>query len=398
TECVVLSSDYKLPDKNHVLLRVPRENNMYNVDLKNVVPSGDLTCLFANATLDESNLFHRRLGHINFKTMNKLVKSNLVRGLPTKIFENNHTYVACQKGKQHRPSCRSKPVSSVSHPLQRLHMDLFRPTFVKNLNKKSYYLVVTGDYTRFSWVFFLATKDETSAILKTFITGIENQINHKVKIIRCNNRTDFKNYNLNQFCGMKRIKREFSVARTRQQNGVVERKNRTLIEAVRTMLADLLLPIPFWAKAVNTAYYIQNRVLVTKPHNKTPYELLLGRSPSIGFIRPFGCLVTILNTLDPQEKFDGKVNEGFLVGYSVNSKAFRVFNSRTRIVQETLHINFLENKPNVVGINPKWMFDIDTLTKSMIYQPVVAGNQPNNNASIKENLDIGKVVKESVSA
>nr|GEY38676.1 putative ribonuclease H-like domain-containing protein [Tanacetum cinerariifolium] len=119
TKCVVLSSDYKLPDENHVLLRVPRENNMYNVDLKNVIPSWELTCFFANATLDESNLWHRRLGHINFKIMNKLVKGNLVRGLPSNIFENNHTCVACKKGKKHRASCKSKRVSFVSHPLQR---------------------------------------------------------------------------------------------------------------------------------------------------------------------------------------------------------------------------------------------------------------------------------------
>nr|GEU88977.1 putative ribonuclease H-like domain-containing protein [Tanacetum cinerariifolium] len=145
TECVVLSSDFKLPDENHVLFRVPRENNMYNVDLKNVVPSGDLTCLFKKATLDESNLWHRRLEHINFKTMNKLVKGNPVRGLPSKIFENNHTCVACQKRKQHKASCKSKPVSSISQPLQRLHMDLFRPTFVKSINKKSYCLVATDD-------------------------------------------------------------------------------------------------------------------------------------------------------------------------------------------------------------------------------------------------------------
>nr|GEY91577.1 hypothetical protein [Tanacetum cinerariifolium] len=104
TECIVLSSDFKLPDDNHMLLRVPRENNMYNFDLKNIVPSGDLTCLFAKATLDESNLCHKRLGHLNFKTMNKLVKGNLVRGLPSKVFKNNHTCVACKKGKQHRAS------------------------------------------------------------------------------------------------------------------------------------------------------------------------------------------------------------------------------------------------------------------------------------------------------
>nr|GFA82623.1 hypothetical protein [Tanacetum cinerariifolium] len=213
TECVVLSFDFKLPNENHVLLRVPRENNMYSVDLKNIVPSGDLTCLFTKATLDESNLWHRKLGHINFKTMNKLVKGNLVRGLPLKIFENTHTCVACKKGKQNRASCKSKHVR-VSHPLQRLHMDLFGPTFVKSLNKKSYCLVVTDDYSRFSWVFFLATKDETSTILKTFITGIEKQINYKVKIIRSDIGTEFKNHDLNQFCEMKGIKREFSVART----------------------------------------------------------------------------------------------------------------------------------------------------------------------------------------
>nr|GEY42397.1 putative ribonuclease H-like domain-containing protein [Tanacetum cinerariifolium] len=289
---------------------------MYNVNLKNIVHSGDLTCLFAKATIDESNLWHRRLGHINFKTMNKLVKGNLVRGLPTKVFENNNTCVACKKGKQQRASCKTKPVSFVDQPLYRLHMDLFRPTFGKSLNKKSYCLVVTDDYSRFTWVFFLATKDETSPILKTSITGLENQLSLKVKVIKSDNGTKFKNNDLSQFCGMKRNKREFCVPRTPQQNGIAKRKNRSLIEAARTMLADSLLAIPFWVEAVNTACYVQNRVLVTKPHNKTPYELLHGRTPSIGFMRPFGCPVTILNTLDSLGKFDGNVDEGFLVGYS----------------------------------------------------------------------------------
>nr|GEU55211.1 hypothetical protein [Tanacetum cinerariifolium] len=176
--------------------------------------------------------------------------------------------------------------------------------------------VITDDYSRFTWVFFLATKDETSPTLKTFITGIENQLSLKVKIIRSDNETEFKNQDLNQFCGMKGINREFSVPKTPQQNGIAERKNRTLIEAARTMLADLLLPISFWAEAVNTACYVQNRVLVTKPYNKTPCKLLLGITPSVGFMRSFGCLVTILNTLDPLGKFDGNVDEGFLVGYS----------------------------------------------------------------------------------
>ncbi|GJS03893.1 putative ribonuclease H-like domain-containing protein [Tanacetum coccineum] len=306
TECLVLSPDFKLIDESQVLLRVPRQNNMYSFDLKNVVPSGDLTCLFAKATIDESKLWHRRLGHVNFKTMNKLVKGNLVRGLPSKTFENDHTCVACQKGKQHKASCKTKHVSSISQPLQMLHMDLFGPTSVRSINHKTYCLVVTDDFSRFSWVFFLATKSETSGILKKFITEVENQLNHKVKV---------------------------------------------------------------------------TRVLVTKPHNKTPYELIIGIAPSISFMRPFGCHVTILNTLYSLGKFDGKAKEGFLVGYSVNSKAFR-------------------------GKENNWFFDIDSLTNSMNYQPVTAGNQTNKNAGLQEtnsniglkkNVDVGQTKEENVS-
>ncbi|GJY23721.1 putative ribonuclease H-like domain-containing protein, partial [Tanacetum coccineum] len=262
------------------------------------------------AIIDESKLWHRRLGHVNFKTMNKLVKGNLVRGLPSKTFENDHTCVACQKGKQHKASCKTKHVSSISQPLQMLHMDLFGPTSVRSINHKTYCLVVTDDFSRFSWVFFLATKSETSRILKKFITEVENKLNHNVKIIRSDNGTKFKNKEMDELCGQKGIKREYSIDRTQQQNGVAERKNKTLIEAARTMLADSLLPIVFWAEAVNTACYVLNRFLVTKPHNKTPYELIIGRAPSISFMRLFGYPITILNTLDPLGKFDGKVEEG----------------------------------------------------------------------------------------
>ncbi|GKA29940.1 putative ribonuclease H-like domain-containing protein [Tanacetum coccineum] len=254
TECLVLSPDFKLLDESQVLLIIPRQNNMYSFDLKNVVPLGGLTCLFAKATIDESNLWHRRLGHINFKTMNKLVRGNLVRGLPSKIFENNHTCVACQKGKEHKASCKTKLVSSISQPLQILHMDLFGPTFVKSLNKKMYCLVVTDDFSRFSWVFFLASKDETSGILKTFIT--------------------------------------------------------------------------------------------------------VSRSPNLDFMRPFGCPVTILNTLDHLGKFEGKADE---------------------------------------GSGPEWLFDIDSLTKSMNYEPVTARNQTNDDAGIETNINEGQARQEKAS-
>ncbi|GJZ02743.1 retrovirus-related pol polyprotein from transposon TNT 1-94 [Tanacetum coccineum] len=380
TECLVLSPNFKLPDENQILLKIPKKDNMYSFDKKNIILKESLTCLVAKATLDESMLWHRRLGHINFKNINKLVKDNLVRGLPTKHFENNQTCVACLKGKQHRASCKSKVLNPITKPLFMLHMDLFGPTFVSSLMHKKYCLVVTDDYSRFTWVFFLTTKDETSEILKNFIKEIENLVDKKVKIIRSDNGTEFKNKVMDDFCREKGIKREYSVARTPQQNGVAERRNRTLIEAARTMLADSKLPTTFWAEAVSTACYVQNRVLVVKPHNKTPYELFRGFKPALSFMRLFGCQVTILNTLDSLGKFDGKSNEGFFVGYSLSSKAFRVYNTRTKRVEENLHIRFLENKPMIEGTGLKWLFDINSLTQSMNYIPVIAGTISNDSA------------------
>ncbi|GJT38889.1 putative ribonuclease H-like domain-containing protein [Tanacetum coccineum] len=341
-----------LPDENQILLKIPRQDNMYSFDMKNIVPKDGLTCLVAKATSEESMLWHRRLGHVNFKNINKLVKENLVRDLPLKRFENDQTCVACLKGKQHRASCKTKAFSPITKPLFMLHMDLFGPTFVSSLMHKKYCLVVTDDYSRFSWVFFLKTKDETTEILKNFIKEIENLVDKKVKIIRSDNGTEFKNKVMDEFCREKGIKREYSVARTPQQNGVAERKNRTLIEAARTMLADSKLPTTFWAEAVSTACYVQNRVLYSAFITRS-YELFRGIKPAIGFMKPFGCHVTILNTLDKLGKFDGKSDEGFFVGYSLSSKAFRVYNIRTRKVQENLHVGFLENKPMLEGNGPQ---------------------------------------------
>ncbi|GKC45146.1 putative ribonuclease H-like domain-containing protein [Tanacetum coccineum] len=267
-------------------------------------------------------------------------------------------------GKQHKASCKAKFMNSISKPLHMLHMDLFGPTNVKSLMKKSYCLVVTDDFSRFSWVFFLATKDETSGILKTFITEIENQLDHKVKVIRSDNGTEFKNSVMNQFYEMKGIKREFSVARTPQQNGVAERKNRTLIEAARTMLVDSKLPTTFWAEAVNTACYVLNRVLVIKPNSKTPYELIRGRTPLIDFMKPFGCLVTMLNTRDHLGKFDGKTDEEYFCWV-------------------------------LCGNGPDWLFDVDSLSKSMNYVPVVAGNQTNGIAGTRDNIVTGQAEKKT---
>nr|GEV56221.1 retrovirus-related Pol polyprotein from transposon TNT 1-94 [Tanacetum cinerariifolium] len=190
--------------------------------------------------------------------------------------------------------------------------------------------------------------------------------------------------------GEKSIKREYSVAKTPQQNGVAERRNRTLIEIARTILADSKLPTTFWPKAVNTACYVQNRVIVVKPHFKTPYKLFRGRSPALSFMRPCRCHITILNTLDQLGMFDGKLNEGIFVGYSTISKAFRVYNTRTRKVEENLHITFLKNKPMIVGGGPEWLFDTNALSESMNYASVPAGTTSNDFAAKGASFDAGQ--------
>nr|GEW98621.1 hypothetical protein [Tanacetum cinerariifolium] len=337
TECIVLGRDFKLRNDVNVLLRIPRQHNMYSIDLNNIIPHKDLTCLVTKASTDESELWHRRLGHLNFKIMNRLVRHNLVKGLPSKCFDNDHTCVACLKEKQHKASCKTKLVNSMTKPLHTLHMDLFGPTSVSSLNQKWYCLVVTKDFSR--------------------------------------------NKEMNDFCSRKRITREFSNAKTPQQNEVAERRNKTLIEAARAMLADAKLPVTFWAEAVNTTCYVQNRVLVNKSQNKTPYELFNGRTPFIRFLKPFGCQVMILNTLDNLGKFEAKGDEGYFIGYSMSSKAFRVFNKRTKRVKENLHVEFLENKLIEKGAGPNWLFNIDTLTNSMNYMSVMSAGTTSTNFS-----------------
>ncbi|GKC13948.1 putative ribonuclease H-like domain-containing protein [Tanacetum coccineum] len=285
TGCIILSHDFKLADESQVLLKVPRKNNMYSVDMKNIVPKESLTCL-----------------------------------------------------------------------------------------------------------------DETSGILKSFITEIENLVDKNVKIIRCDNETEFKNRVMSEFYEKKCIKKEFSIAQTPQQNSVIEKRNRTLIKATRIMLANSKLLTIFWDEAVNTAFYVHNRVLVVKPHNKTPYELFRGRTPALSFMRPFRCHVTIFNTLDYLGKFDGKSNEGFFAGYSMNSKDFRVYNIRTRKVEENLHIRFLEDKPIIAGDGPKWLFDIDVRTKLINYVPVVTGTNSNDFVGTEESIGAGHSSKETESS
>ncbi|KAJ9557926.1 hypothetical protein OSB04_012540 [Centaurea solstitialis] len=363
SECLILAPGFKI-DENQVLLRTPRKDNVYCLDLERIPSNQSLNCLFSKASHDESNLWHRRMCHMNFKNMNKLVKNNLVRGLPRKEFFCNDKCVACLKGKQHKSSHKSNEVNSISSPLQLIHMDLFGPTNVMSIGKKSYCLVIVDDFSRFTWVYFLKTKDETSGLIKSFVTRVENQTNLKVKVIRSDNGTEFKNSDINSFCDEKGIEKQYSAPRTPQHNGVAERRNRTLIEAARSLLADSKLPITFWAEAVNTTCYVQNRILVVKSQGKTPYEIFKKKKPFIGFFKPFGCPCTILNTKSHLGKFESKSEEGFLVGYATQCKGYRVFNSVTRIIEESDNVKCNEHTPNAQGTGPDWLFDIDSFTNS----------------------------------
>ncbi|GJU39805.1 putative ribonuclease H-like domain-containing protein [Tanacetum coccineum] len=332
TDCLVLSEEFQIPDESQVVLRIPRERDLYTFSISELQPEQNVTCLVAKASLDESTRWHRRMAHVNFKTINKLAKEGLVDGLPLKVFTNEHNCVACNKGKQHKASYKHISAERlITETLQLLHMDLFGPTNIRSIDQKYYSLVVTDDFSR------------------------------------CDNGTEFKNAKLIELCGEKGIKRDYSNPRTPQQNGVAERKNRTLIEAARTMLADSKLPTMFWTEAVSTACYVLNRVSITNPHNKTPYELISGKVPQIGHLKPFGCQVTILNTSDHLGKFEGKADEGYLVGYAPNSKAYRVYNLTNKRVEETMNLRFLEDKPNVQGIGHEWYFDLDYLTDSLGY-------------------------------
>ncbi|GJR34693.1 putative ribonuclease H-like domain-containing protein [Tanacetum coccineum] len=245
TDCLVLSNDFILPDESMVLLKVPRKHNLYTFNLNNLAPKKNLACLVAKASSDEAVKWHRMMGHVNYKNTNKLVKDNLVRGLPPKIFKNDHTCVGCCKGKQHKATYKViTAISSISEPLQLLHMDLFGPISIRSIDHKFYCLVITDDYSRFCWVFFLEIKDETYPILKDFIFLVENQLNKK---------------------------RDYSNARTPQQNGVAERKNRTLIES-----------------------------LDINPHIKDPPYAFVDWGDLLPFshFKTFGCNVTILEYSD----------------------------------------------------------------------------------------------------
>nr|GEU61337.1 hypothetical protein [Tanacetum cinerariifolium] len=292
------------------LLTGDRSLNLYTIAL-NEVASNSSTCLLAKASSSQSWLWHQRLSHLNFATINNLVKNNLVQGLPKMKFEKDHLCSVYEQGKIHQKHHKSKTTFASNKPLYLLHMDLYGPMSVKSINEKRYVLVVVDDYSRYTWVFFLHSKDEASEVIISFIK--KTQVNLQLQ-----------------------------VQQRPQQNGVVERRTRTLVEAARTMLTFANLPLFLWAKAIATACFTQNRSIIHKRFDKTPYELMKKGKPNIKFFRVFGCRCYLLNDYEDVGKLKAKGDIGVFVGYSKESAAFRIYNKRTRKIHESVNVNFDE--------------------------------------------------------
>jgi transposase InsO family protein len=282
--------------------------------------------------------------------LNKLNRKELVIGLPKIHFEKNKLCDACQKGKQVKASFKSKNIISTNRPLQLLHMDLFGPSRTKSFGGNYYALVIVDDYSRYTWTLFISHKNDAFVAFRKLAKIIQNQKGLTIASIRSDHGGEFQNEAFENFCNENGIEHTFSSPRTPQQNGVVERKNRSLEELARTMLNETNLPKYFWADAVSTACYVMNRVLIRPILKQTPYEIYNGRKPDISHFHVFGCKCFVLNNgKDNLGKFDAKADEGIFLGYSSSSKAFRIYNKRTMTIEESVHVTFDETNPkNIV--------------------------------------------------
>nr|GEX49909.1 retrovirus-related Pol polyprotein from transposon TNT 1-94 [Tanacetum cinerariifolium] len=221
-------------------------------------------------------------------------------------------------------------------------MDLCGPMRVKSINGKRYVLVVVDDYSRYTWVFFLHSKDEASDVIISFIKKTQLNLQLQVQRVQTNNGMEFKNKTLAKFFDEFGITQQFSTARTPQQNGVVERRNRTLVEAPRTMLTFVNLLLFLWAEAIATACFTQNRSFIHKRFDKTPFELMNKRKTNIKFFRVFGCRCYLLNDYEDVGNLKAKWDIGVFVGYSKESAAFKIYNKRTHKIHESVNVNFDE--------------------------------------------------------
>ncbi|GJR64237.1 retrovirus-related pol polyprotein from transposon TNT 1-94, partial [Tanacetum coccineum] len=342
------------------ILKGSRSTNLYTISIDEMMKSSPI-CLLSKASKSKSWLWHRRLNHLNFGTINDLARKDLVRGLPRLKFEKDHLCSACQLGKSKKFSHKPKSENTNMEVLHTLHMDLCGPMRVQSIKGKKYILVIVDDYSRFTWVKFLRSKDETPEFVTNFLKQIQVGLNKTVRFIRTDNGTEFINQVMSEYYEGVGIFHQKSVPRTPQQNRVVERRNRTLVEAARTMMIFLKAPMFLWAEAIATACYTQNRSLIHTRHNKTPYELVHDKKPDLTFFRVFGALCYPTNDSENLGKFQAKADIGIFVGYAPSRKGYRIYNKRTRRLMETIHVTFDEMHQSMAP--GRWLLPVPSATE-----------------------------------
>ncbi|GJY73128.1 putative ribonuclease H-like domain-containing protein [Tanacetum coccineum] len=318
-----------------------RCSNMYIISIEDILKSYPI-CLLSKATKNKSWLWHRRLNHLNFGTINDLARKDLVRGLPRLKFEKDHLCSACQLEKSKKHTHKPKTENTNLEVLHTLQMDLCGPMRVQTINGKKYILVIVDDYSRFTWVKFLRSKDETPEVVIKFLKKIQVGLNKTVRNIRIDNDTKFVNKDLTDYYECVGIFHQKTVPRTPQQNGIVKRWNRTLVEAARIMLIFSKASMFLWEEVVATACYTQNRSLIHTRHCKTPYELVHDKKPELTFFRVFGPLCYPTNDSEDLGKLQPTADIGIFVGYAPSRKGYRIYNKRTRRIIETIHVQFDE--------------------------------------------------------
>ncbi|GJT43127.1 retrovirus-related pol polyprotein from transposon TNT 1-94 [Tanacetum coccineum] len=323
------------------LLTGSRGNNLYTLSLGDMMASSPI-CLLSKASKTKSWLWHRRLSHLNFGAINHLARHGLVRGLPKLKFEKDHLCSACAMGKSKKKPHKPKSEDTNQEKLYLLHMDLCGPMRVASVNGKKYILVIVDDYSRFTWVKCLRSKDEAPDFIIKFLKMIQVRLKVPVRRIRTDNGTKFVNQTLREYYEKVGISHETYVARSPQQNGVVERCNCKLIESARIMLIYAKAPLFLWAEAVATACYTQNCSIIHLRQGKTPYGLLHEKLPDLSFFHVFGALCSSTNDSENLGKLQSKADIGIFIGYAPTKKSFRIYNQRTRRIIETINVDFDE--------------------------------------------------------
>ncbi|GJQ98067.1 retrovirus-related pol polyprotein from transposon TNT 1-94 [Tanacetum coccineum] len=353
--------------KGNDLLTGSRGTDLYSITLQDT-STPNLICLMAKATSSQEWLWHRRLSYLNFNSINLLSKNDIVIGLPKLKFIKDHLCSSCELGKAKQKSFYIKTTPSSKIRLQLLHMDLCGPIRVESINGKKYVLVIIDDYSRYTWTHFLRSKDETPEFLIDFLRLVQRGLYAQVRIVGTDKGTEFLNKTLHAYFAQKGIEHQMSTAKTPKQNGIVKRRNRTLFEAARTMLSAAKVPLFFWAEAIATACFTQNCSLIITQHEKTPYHIINGRKPSVKFFHIFGSLCYIVRDGENFDKMKEKGDACIFIGYSTQSRAYRVYNKRTRVIVETIHVNF-DKLPQMasdhVSYDPVLQYEIVTMSNEL---------------------------------